>query len=113
MTTSKVSTLLLGALVFSAPAAFAQINTTQTVVPGVYFYEGDPRRGHSNNGWIVFEDVVLGTDRFLRAHISATVGRDQPQAEHYRLLDACTARDERLALRLLEAHIEQRPAGIT
>ncbi len=43
-------------------AAVAQINTTQTVAPGVYFYEGDPRRGHSNNGWIVFDDFVLVID---------------------------------------------------
>jgi cyclase len=28
----------------------------------VYFHEGDPRRGHSNNGWIVFDDFVLVID---------------------------------------------------
>jgi cyclase len=40
----------------------AQINTVQTVVPGVFFHEGDPRRGHSNNGWVVFDDFVLVID---------------------------------------------------
>ena len=40
----------------------AQINTVQTVAPGVYFHEGDPRRGHSNNGWIVLDDFVLVID---------------------------------------------------
>jgi cyclase len=40
----------------------AQINTVQTLAPGVYFHEGDPRRGHSNNGWIVFADYVLVVD---------------------------------------------------
>jgi len=25
----------------------------------VYAHQGDPRRGHSNNGWIVFDDFVL------------------------------------------------------
>jgi len=45
------------------PAAlFAQINTAQTVAPDVYFHQGDPRRGHSNNGWIVFADYVLLID---------------------------------------------------
>jgi glyoxylase-like metal-dependent hydrolase (beta-lactamase superfamily II) len=44
------------------PALSAQINTTQTVAPGVYFHEGDPRLGHSNNGWIVFDNFVLVID---------------------------------------------------
>jgi cyclase len=46
----------------TAVALPAQINTVQTVAPGVYFHEGDPRRGHSNNGWIVFDDFVLVID---------------------------------------------------
>ncbi len=50
------------ALFLLAAPAFAQINTTQTVVPGVYFHEGDPRRGHSNNGWVVFDDFVFVID---------------------------------------------------
>lgn len=37
----------------------AQIDTVQTIAPGVYFHQGDLRRGHSNNGWIVMEDFVL------------------------------------------------------
>lgn len=40
----------------------AQIEAVQTVAPGVYFHEGDPRRGHCNNGWIVFDDYVLLID---------------------------------------------------
>jgi glyoxylase-like metal-dependent hydrolase (beta-lactamase superfamily II) len=51
-----------GLLSSSAPVALAQINTTQNVAPGVYFHEGDPRRGHSNNGWIVFDDFILVID---------------------------------------------------
>ena len=45
--------------VLAAPMSLAQIDTVQTVVPGVYFHQGDNRRGHSNNGWIVFDDFVL------------------------------------------------------
>lgn len=43
---------------FGAPL-LAQIDTVQTIAPGVYFHQGDLRRGHSNNGWIVFDDFVL------------------------------------------------------
>jgi len=40
----------------------AQINTVQTVAPGVYFHQGDPRLGHSNNGWVVLDDYVVVID---------------------------------------------------
>jgi glyoxylase-like metal-dependent hydrolase (beta-lactamase superfamily II) len=62
MNTSRFPLLVLSALVLTGLPAAAQINTTQTVVPGVYFHEGDPRRGHSNNGWIVFDDFVFVVD---------------------------------------------------
>lgn len=56
--------LVLGVTAFGASAsnAQAQINTVQAVAPGVYFHEGDPRRGHSNNGWVVLSDYVLVID---------------------------------------------------
>src|SRR6185369_9681181 len=54
--------VFFAALMLGASAAVAQVNTVQTVAPGVYFHEGDPRRGHSNNGWIVFDDYVLLID---------------------------------------------------
>ena len=64
------------------PALLAQINTVQTVAPGVYFHEGDPRRGHSNNGWIVFDDFVLVIDanypsgaRIVMPQITATTDK--------------------------------------
>ena len=59
MTSLFRSRILACAIGASAGAVSAQINTVQTVVPGVYFHEGDIRRGHSNNGWIVFDDFVL------------------------------------------------------
>ena len=49
-------------LLLSSAVAVAQINTVQTVAPDVYFHAGDPRRGHSNNGWVVFDDFVLVID---------------------------------------------------
>lgn len=55
--------LLCAAVVLSLPGTgVAQINTVQTVAPHVFFHEGDPRRGHSNNSWIVFDDYVLVID---------------------------------------------------
>lgn len=40
----------------------AQINTVQELTPGIYFHEGDFRRGHCNNGWIVMDEFVLVVD---------------------------------------------------
>jgi len=54
----------------------------------------------------MIEDVVLGTHRFLRTYISATVGREDPQAEHHLLLELCAAKNASAALRTLESHIE-------
>jgi len=55
----------------------------------------------------MIEEVVLGTHRFLRTYISAVVGRDQPQAEHHKLLELCVTRNTPGALKLLETHIER------
>ena len=57
-----VTWAVVAVLAFVPVKAAAQINTVQTVAPGVYFHEGDPRRGHSNNGWVVFDDYVLVID---------------------------------------------------
>lgn len=43
--------------------ARAEVNKPQEVAPGVWFHEGDiGRKGHCNNGWIVFEDFILVID---------------------------------------------------
>jgi cyclase len=54
----RLLSLVLTALALAAPA-MTQINTVQSLAPGVYFHQGDPRRGHSNNGWLVFDDFVV------------------------------------------------------
>ena len=64
-TTMKTPSSLLRCWFFVAiltAPLLGQINTVQTVVPSVYFHEGDPRRGHSNNGWIVLADFVVVID---------------------------------------------------
>lgn len=53
---------MTAALVLPALTSIAQIDTVQTVAPGVYFHQGDPRRGHSNNTWVVFEEYVFVID---------------------------------------------------
>ena len=58
----KFPLVVLLAFLTVLAAGRAQINTVQTVAPDVYFHEGDPRRGHSNNGWIVLDDYVLVID---------------------------------------------------
>lgn len=43
--------------------AWAEVNVVEKVADGVYFHEGDiGRKGHCNNGWIVFKDFVLVVD---------------------------------------------------
>jgi glyoxylase-like metal-dependent hydrolase (beta-lactamase superfamily II) len=46
-----------------APGLRGEVNKVEEVAPGVYFHEGDiGRKGHCNNGWIVFADHVLVID---------------------------------------------------
>ena len=54
----------------------------------------------------MIEDVVRGTDRFIRTQISMTTGKDGPQADHRALLDACRKGARVRAIELLEKHIE-------
>ena len=45
------------------PTSRAEVNQAEQLAPGVYFHEGDiGRKGHCNNGWIIFEDYVLVID---------------------------------------------------
>lgn len=57
----KSAASLLACLALAVPGA-AQVNTVQVLAPGIYFHEGDSRRGHSNNGWVVFEDYAVVID---------------------------------------------------
>lgn len=60
----------------------------------------------------MIEDLVRGISIHLRRHISHTVGRRDPQAEHKDLLKACVAGDVERAVRLTEAHIEHTKAAL-
>ena len=60
----------------------------------------------------MIEDLVRGVSIHLRQHISHTVGRKNPQAEHKDILAACVARDAELAIRLTEQHIENTKASL-
>lgn len=40
----------------------AQVESVQELAPGVFFHQGDNSRGHSNNGWVLFDDYVLVVD---------------------------------------------------
>jgi len=53
----------------------------------------------------MIEDLIRGTDRYLRVYISFIVGRDTPLEEHRRIVRACRERDVDKAVGLLEAHI--------
>jgi DNA-binding GntR family transcriptional regulator len=53
----------------------------------------------------MLERVVTEVDRSVRMHISRTVGRKDPQTDHYAILVACRKRDEAGALLRLEQHV--------
>lgn len=54
----------------------------------------------------MIEDLVRGISIHLRQHISRTVGRGNPQAEHKDIVKACMEGDARRAVALTERHIE-------
>jgi DNA-binding GntR family transcriptional regulator len=60
----------------------------------------------------MIEDLVRGVSIHLRQHISHTVGRRNPQADHKAILKACIAGDTELAVRLTEEHIERTKASL-
>lgn len=53
----------------------------------------------------LIEDLVLGTQRYTRIYISHTLGREQPQREHYAFLEALRQGASATALSMLEEHI--------
>jgi cyclase len=57
-----LTTCVLIALLHQRQSA-SQIETVKELAPGVYFHEGDlTRKGHCNNGWVIFDDYVLVLD---------------------------------------------------
>lgn len=54
----------------------------------------------------LIEDTVMTTSLQLRAKMSSTTGRKNPQREHVEILEACVARDVKRAVDTLEEHIE-------
>jgi DNA-binding GntR family transcriptional regulator len=54
----------------------------------------------------MIETVVTGIDRHVRERISLALGRDDPQADHYAILDACRRGDVEQAVARLHRHIE-------
>ena len=60
----------------------------------------------------MIEELVRGINIHLRQHISHTVGRGNPQAEHKDILKACIEGDAVRAVRLTEEHIERTKAAL-
>jgi glyoxylase-like metal-dependent hydrolase (beta-lactamase superfamily II) len=55
--------ILFAVLSLFTPGLRAEVNKAEEIASGVYFHEGDiGRKGHCNNGWIVFADYVLVID---------------------------------------------------
>jgi cyclase len=50
-------------IVIAITPASGEVNQVENIAANVYFHEGDiGRKGHCNNGWVVFEDFVLVID---------------------------------------------------
>lgn len=60
----------------------------------------------------MIEELVRGINIHLRQHISHTVGRGNPQAEHKDILKACVDGHAELAVKLTEQHIERTKAAL-
>ena len=60
----------------------------------------------------MIEELVRGISIHLRQHISHTLGRRNPQAEHQDILQACMAGDAKKAVMLTEQHIENTKASL-
>jgi DNA-binding GntR family transcriptional regulator len=60
----------------------------------------------------MIEEVVRGIDMHLRALQSYRAGLKSPQDEHRLILKACVAKDVKLAVRVLEKHIERTQAAL-
>lgn len=53
---------LIAGMLVAGTNLVAQPDTVRELAPGVFFHEGDFRRGHCNNGWIVLKSGVLVID---------------------------------------------------
>lgn len=65
MNSPQTKVLCFAGAVAFLPVVFcsAEVNKAEKVADDVYFHEGDiGRKGHCNNGWIVFDDYVLVVD---------------------------------------------------
>ena len=60
----------------------------------------------------MIEELVRGISTHLRQHISHTVGRRNPQAEHKDILKACVEGNADLAVKLTEQHIERTKSAL-
>jgi DNA-binding GntR family transcriptional regulator len=55
----------------------------------------------------LIEDFCLNTDRYTHVLMSKATGKEGPQSDHYRILEACRRRDTQEVVRLLEEHINE------
>ncbi len=60
----------------------------------------------------MIEEFCLNTDRYTHVAMSAATGKDHPQADHYRILEACRSGDVSKVAALLEAHILETKKGL-
>ncbi len=74
---------VVAAALFCTPqAALADVNQAEEIAPGVWFHEGDiGRKGHCNNGWILFDDFVLVVDANFPSGAQVVLPKIRAQTE--------------------------------
>ena len=55
----------------------------------------------------LIEEFCLNTDRYTHVLMSKATGKEGPQSDHYRILQACRRRDAQAVVQLLEDHITE------
>lgn len=60
----------------------------------------------------LIEEFCLNTDRYTHVLMSRATGKEGPQSDHYRILEACRRRDVPAVVQLLEEHITDTKRGL-
>lgn len=60
----------------------------------------------------LIEEFCLNTDRYTHVLMSKATGKESPQSDHYRILEACRRRDVPGVVALLEEHITDTKRGL-
>ncbi|WP_425509247.1 FCD domain-containing protein [Vogesella oryzae] len=95
-----------------SPSLFSMVTTTKAPSSGPLKVARPPTSvisttAPANNRRLrrLIEEFCLNTDRYTHVEMSKATGKEDPQADHYRILEAARRRDTAAVVEMLEAHI--------